>query len=367
MNIDRPLNILIITFQGDMAGSTNSISYLSKGLADRGHNVFVGIRKESLLWTLLEDTKVSRIPMTFKGKFDKENWRQIRDVVKANDIQVINAQSGIDRYTTIFSKWRYNLNCKIVHTRRQNPLSSGGWLQRMFYIKNTASIIVISEGLKKIMTDKGYPKKHLKVIHNGIPNERFSQWSETGVAKLKDELSIADDEIVIGSVSRPKEQDQIIHALALINNPKIRLVLAGVDKEDYQWAIDKYQLANRVDFLGKVDSSEILNVYRLFDINILASTMDGFGLVLLEAMAMECPVIATNFGGIPDVVQDQENGLLFDNGDVEILQRHINRLLEDDSLREKLIANGKTSAFDTFSMEKTIDNYEEYFLKLIEE
>ena len=60
------MNILFLTYQGDIAGSTNSISYLAKGLAEKGHNVYVGCRKESLLYEILSNTKVNLIGMKFK-------------------------------------------------------------------------------------------------------------------------------------------------------------------------------------------------------------------------------------------------------------------------------------------------------------
>lgn len=361
------MRILFLTYQGDMAGSTNSIAFLAKGLANNGHEVFLGIRRESLLWQLVEGTKVHRVAMTFAGKFDRTNWKQIRDIVRKHDIQIINAQSSHDRYTSIFAKWKYNLNVKIVHTRRQNPLSAGGWLQRQFYIRNTENIVVIAEGLKKIFVKKGYPEKHLVVIHNGIPIERYEQWSEEKVAALKAKLSFAPNAKIVGSVSRIKEQDQIIQAVAEMNDPSIELVFAGLERETIQPFIDQYRLKNKVHVLGKVSVEEVLNVYRVLDVNILASTMDGFGLVLLEAMAMECPVIATNFGGIPDVIQDGVNGFLFENNDIEGLKKLIRKVLDDQGTRTHLIENGNKTAFQKFTMEKTIANYEEYFQSLVTE
>lgn len=359
------LRLLFITYQGGLAGSTNSIAYLAKGLAEKGHEVFVGCKKDMLIWDLLDNSKVQRIPMTFKGKFDTENWRQIRDTVKTHQIQVINAQSSYDRYTAIFAKLRYNLNTQIIHTRRQNPLSAGGWLQKWFYVKNTAGIVVISEGLKSIFVDKGYPKDHLKVIHNGIPPERLSQWNQEAVDHFRKKLGIQPHEKIIGCVSRFKEQPQIIEAIAQLYDPSIKLVFAGIEQSQLAPYIEQFDLKNKVVCLGDVSGKEILNLYRLFDINILASTMDGFGLVLIEAMAMKCPVIATNFGGIADVVQNGYNGFLFENGDIADLSSKIKELLTNQVTRDKFIANGLTTAFDTFSMENTINNYEEYFYSLI--
>jgi glycosyltransferase involved in cell wall biosynthesis len=362
---DAKLRILFLTYQGDMAGSTNSISYLCRGLAKLGHEVYLGIRKESLLWRLVEGSEVRRVPMSFKGKFDRENWKQIAQVVQDHQIQLINAQSSIDRYTAIFAKWKYRLNCKIIHTRRQNPLSAGGWLQKIFYVRNTEKIVVISNGLKETFIQKGYPAEHLQVIHNGIPTQRFEQWDEKTVEAYKQKLQLSPNKKVIGCVSRLKEQDQIIQAVAGLQDPTIELLFVGVKEKDLQPYVEQYGLTNTVHIIPEVPSSEILNLYRLMDMNILASTMDGFGLVLIEAMGMSCPVIATRFGGIKDVVQDGHNGYLFENGHIEDLQQKIKSLLTDQERRETFIQNGLHTALERFTIANTIRQYEQFFHETI--
>lgn len=361
----KGLRILFLTYQGGMAGSTYSITYLAKGLADRGHKVFAGLRKEMPIWDLIEHPGVTRVPMRIKGKFDFENWREIRDLVRNEKIDIINAQSSHDRYTSIFAKLRFNLPVQIVHTRRQNPLSAGGWLQRKFYIKNTANIVVISDGLKRIFIEKGYPEHHIKVIHNGIPKKRFEQWSQEKVEQFRKQLNLQPEDKVVGCISRFKEQPQLIEAIARLNDPNIKLIFAGISPEQIQPYLDKFNIENEVHVLGKVPPEDILNIYRLLDVNVLASTMDGFGLVLVEAMAMECPVIATNFGGIPDVIEDGVNGFLFENEDIGGLAERIQKVLSDNSLRQQLITNGLKTAFEKYTMEKTIDGYEEYFESLV--
>lgn len=348
-----------------MAGSTYSITYLAKGLADRGHHVYAGIRPAMPIWDLIEHPGIIRVPMQIKSKFDVNNWREIRDLVLKEGIQVINAQSSYDRFTSIFAKLRFKLDVQIVHTRRQNPLSAGGWLQRQFYVRNTAGIVVISEGLKRIFVEKGYPEGHIRVIHNGIPQQRLQEWSEEKVEGFRQALQLKPQDKVVGCISRFKEQPQLIEAIARLNDPSIKLIFAGAFPEQIQPYLDQYNIQNDVHLLGKLPAEDILSVYRLLDVNVLASTMDGFGLVLVEAMAMECPVIATNFGGIPDVVEDEVNGLLFENNDIDGLTKKIRRVLEDSALRQRLIKNGLATAYERFTMEKTVSNYEQYFADLV--
>lgn len=352
------MNILFLTYQGDLAGSTFSIAFLAKALAERGHNVYAGVRRESMLYELLEDSNVVLIPMVFKGRMDFANIRHIRDICVNNKIDIINAQSSKDRYTSIFAKKFFKLKAKLVHTRRQQPKSIGG-LQNWFYKWGTSKVIVISNELKRSFVRMGFPEYHLHVIHNGIPFSRYLEWSDAEVTKLKHELNIDDEKFVIGCVSRLKNQWQIVKAVQLLNIKNIVLIFCGIEEKELP-EVESNSNCN-VMFRGNVPKEQILNYYKLFDVNILASTMDGFGLVLIEAMAMECPVIATNFGGIKDVVRDEYNGLLFNDGDIEQLKTNIVRIATENSLRAQLIEKGRDTALKEFTMESTARKYEELF------
>ncbi|MEM8894820.1 MAG: glycosyltransferase [Bacteroidota bacterium] len=113
------MKVLFLTHQGDLAGSTNSIFYLSDGLANRGHDIYVGCRKESLLFSLLKNSKAQAVNMTFHGRFDMENMRQIRDLVREKDIDVINAR--ISSYTAESShknKKRNNCYPRFFHPQQ---------------------------------------------------------------------------------------------------------------------------------------------------------------------------------------------------------------------------------------------------------
>ncbi|HEY9116763.1 MAG TPA: glycosyltransferase, partial [Roseivirga sp.] len=225
------MRILFLTYQGDMAGSTNSIAFLAKGLAEKGHEIYMGIRKESLLWQLLDGTKVKRIPMTFTGKFDFKNWKQIRDVVKENNIQLINAQSSHDRYTSIFANKYYRLKVKIVHTRRQMPLSMGGPLQLFLYNRWTDGIVAVSQQVKDGLIKLGVNEHQLQVIHNGTPVEKYDRIDLKKVQALKKKFNIQPSDFVLGCVSRIKNQIQIIKALRLINEP-LKMIFCGIEATD---------------------------------------------------------------------------------------------------------------------------------------
>ncbi|MGB3851201.1 MAG: glycosyltransferase family 4 protein [Tunicatimonas sp.] len=357
------MNILFTTYQGGLAGSTYSISYLAKGLAAKGHKVVVAGKAGSLLFKLLEDTPVECIDLPFRSKVDWTTVRALRQIIVAHKIYLVNAQSSVDRYLTIFARWFYRLDTKLVHTRRQRSLSIGGWLQNNFYVKGTDKIVVISDALKEQFIQRGYPAKHLHVIYNGTPPEQY-EVDGSVTEKLRVRLGILPTDQVVGCVARMKRQDQLVAALPHVD-PTVKVLFIGIEPGSLNHLVERYDVKNQIIYAGDLSRTETLASYRLMDVNVLPSDMDGFGLVLVEAMAMGTPVIGTNFGGIKDVIEDGVSGLLYENGDSLQLAEAVTRVLQDAQLRDRLITNGQRRALEDFAIQKTIDNYEAFFQKLI--
>ncbi|MEM1138114.1 MAG: glycosyltransferase family 4 protein [Bacteroidota bacterium] len=359
------MNILILTHQGDIAGSTNSISYLAKGLARRGHRVFVGLREESLLFELLEDTGVIRVPMTFNGRFDTDNMYQIRQLVKSEEIQIINAQSTFDRYTSVFAKWFYRLPVKVIHTRRQISKSVGGFAQNLVYVKGTDKVIAVSDGVKESLISCGIPEKHIVVIHNGTPKEKYENMNPKMVEIFRNRYKINGNDKVIGCVSRLKEQVQIIEALKYLPF-KVKMIFAGIEKKpEWDDIIAQYPIKHDLFFTGVLTGEETLHLYKIFNIKVLASIIEGLSQSLLEAMYMKVPVIATNAAGNPDLITNGEDGLLFKDRDSKELAKKIEQLFQDSALREKLRNNGFETVSERFSIDNTLDRIENLFSSLL--
>ena len=354
------MNILIVSQQAGMAGSTYSISYLAKGLSER-HQVWVACPEHTVLWQLLETTVVQLIPIDIISRIDRKSIRQIGELVRQYNIDIVNAQSSWDRYITILAKWRYRLSCKLIHTRRQLSKSMGILGQSWFYERGTDRIVAVSEGVKQSLIMIGIRAEHIHVIYNGTPPEKYAHIDQQQVEALRRQYHITDGDTVIGSVARLKEQEQILRALQSIRQ-KVKVIFVGIDAQpEYASMIAQFTTPHEVHFTGPVSNEEALHYYPLFRMNILASTIEGLSQALLEAMAMGVPVIATRLGGNPELIQPEENGLLFGNNDIAQLTQCIEQLMDGDELYRKLSTNGKKTALDDFSIDNTVRKYEAFF------
>ncbi|MAE87033.1 MAG: hypothetical protein CMB80_30150 [Flammeovirgaceae bacterium] len=356
------MKILFTTHQGELAGSTMSIYYLSKGLAERGHQIHVGVRKGTLLWQKLSDIKnLTLHDLQIDSYIDWKACQQIKKIVRDNHVQILNAQGGKDRNLTILSKWMFGLNVKIVFTRRQRPRNEP-WLKRWFHARGTAKIIMISNGLKEIFISRGYHPDHLKVIHNAVPSNLESAINQETVEALKAQYAIG-GKTVVGCISRKKSQEQLLEAFKYLPEEYIGLFV-GIHEEEVEVMLVS-SLKQRFIFTGLLNHEEALHHLKLMNVNVLPSYLDGFGLVLVESMLLQVPVVGSNFGGIPDVIEDGKTGLLFENGNPRQLAEQIRRIIEDKQLSDRLEKEGKKVAKAKFSVENMLNNYEDFFQSIL--
>jgi len=356
------MKILFTTHQGELAGSTMSIYYLSKGLAERGHQIHVGVRKGTLLWQKLSYiNNLTLHDLQIDSYIEWKACQLIKKIVKDNQVQIINAQGGKDRNLTILAKWMFDLDVKIIFTRRQRPRNEP-WIKRWFHTRGTAKIIMISHGLKEIFISKGYYSEHLKVIHNAVPSDLDSAIHQEKVETLKAQYAIA-GKTIVGCLSRKKSQEQLLEAFKYLPEEYVGLFVGiGVEEVDEKLVSN---LKQRLIYTGLLDHEEALHHLKLMNVNVLPSYLDGFGLVLVESMLLDVPVVGSNFGGIPDVIEDGKTGLLFENGNPKQLAEQIQRIIEDKQLSEQLKKEGKKVAKAKFSIETMLNNYESFFQSIV--
>jgi glycosyltransferase involved in cell wall biosynthesis len=360
------MTLLFLTYQGDLAGSTQSIAFLADGLARRGHHVFVGARRESLLASLLGPSPVRVVPMTFAGRFDLGNMRQIRDAVKTHQIDLINAQSSLDRYTSILARWIYRLPVALVHTRRQVSHSSGGWLQQRFYARGTDAIVAVSEGVRRSLTAQGLDPSRIVVIPNGIPADKCRRSiAPERLTQLRERYAIGPRDTVIGCVSRKKRQAQLLQALRDVAEPTT-VLFVGIEPGDVDRSLlEPIQGTHAVVCCGRLSPEDALDHFGLLTLHVLPSTTEGLSQSILEAMACGVPVIATRAAGNIDVIQDGENGYLFEDADPQGLARVIRRALTHPEERARIVENARRTATETYPLERTVAAHEQLFRHLV--
>lgn len=213
------------------------------------------------------------------------------------------------------------------------------------------------------------PNKLVK-IHSGVNIDRFSMIPEDIAAK-RQAIGIASSSKVVGTVGwllPIKGPDILLKAMMLLwkNFPDVHLVFVG--KGDMQHALMKLAQtsgnSDRVHFFGWRE--DIWGIMPLFDIFALPSRNEGMGRVIVEAMAAGKPVVASDVGGIPDLVEDGVNGLLFHSEDVHALSGALRSLIENPDRAEMMGQQGKLKCRD-YSAEAMVEKLDSLYRRLLSE
>ena len=139
----------------------------------------------------------------------------------------------------------------------------------------------------------------------------------------------------------------------------------GPDRPKAEWLAKTYGIADDVLFVGK--RSDMSSLLSISDILLLPSELESFGLVALEAMASEVPVIATRVGGIPEVVSHGVDGFLYEVGDVSSMAEGCLSILADSALRQKLGESARDHARHDFCASKIVEQYENLYRHTMEQ
>jgi colanic acid/amylovoran biosynthesis glycosyltransferase len=173
--------------------------------------------------------------------------------------------------------------------------------------------------------------------------------------------------ICVGRLAPVKAQRILIQACALLVSSgwrlQLHLVGSGPDSASLRQFVESSGMSPNVVFEGPRNQDEVIALYRNADVFALASFGEGVPVVLMEAMAMEIPCVATWVNGIPELIRDNEEGLLVAPSDVEALSRAIERLLENRDLRRRLGRAGRQRVLRDYDLQKNTAALAEAFRK----
>jgi glycosyltransferase involved in cell wall biosynthesis len=247
--------------------------------------------------------------------------------------------------------WRQNLF-------RNLERRASHWCDKMIFISQPLIDWALREG---IVTEDKTVK-----IYSGIELDQFRPVTEDTKNSIRSKWRIGQEDVVIGVVSKlweGKGHAILIEAIKELRKEiqNIRLVIVG---EGYL----NNELRNLVHMLGLSDSvlftgfqMDVSEIMATFDIAVLPSFFEGMGRVLLEAMAMEKPVVASRVGGIPDLVEHGVNGFLVSPGDVLELSNAIKKIVIDKKLALEMSKKGRKRITEHFSAEAMVQSIEKVY------
>jgi len=230
-------------------------------------------------------------------------------------------------------------------------------LMLKFYKKK--QMITVSESSKSELEKLGF--SDIEIVYNGIDHKSLTEFLKL---KKSDEPII----IYLGRLKKYKRVDHIIKAFKTvknkIHNVKLWIVGLGDEKDKLEKLVKDLKL-NDVIFWGYASEKEKFELLRRAWIYVICSEKEGFGISVIEANALETPVVGYRVPGLVDSIKDGYNGLLVEDGDIEKLAVTLVNLLKNDNLRKKLSKNAIEWA-KQFSWDRSAEEFERVLERVLQ-
>lgn len=246
-----------------------------------------------------------------------------------------------------------------------------------FGIEQSDGVTSISEHLRET-TERDFGVSGglygpIEVIRNFVNCDVYRPFGEDESPRRRElrlQYAAPDEKLLIhlSNFRRVKRVGDVVEVFArIVREMPARLMLIGdgPDRSIAEHLATRYGIQNRIHFLGKQDS--VQDLLPLGDLMIMPSEMESFGLAALEGMACQVPCIATRVGGVPELVEDGLNGLLFNVGDVDSMARGAISLLRDPERLRSMAAAARKTAQDRFCTSRIIPLYEDFYARILQD
>ncbi len=231
-------------------------------------------------------------------------------------------------------------------------------------------VIAVSQKTKDdFLRQKQISRNKISVIHNGVDSEKFSP--KVSGSKIRETYSLINS-LVILAVGGNIILKGIIFALYALHDvlkyyPNTKLIIIGVNgrnRERLNLVIENLNIKKEVIIVGKVPNSLMPPFYSAANVVLIPSLSENFPVVALEALSSGKPVLASRVGGIPELVNNNENGFLVSPGNVEQIVEALLHLLENASLRDRMGRSGRKLVEEKFDWSKIGQLYLKEFEKM---
>lgn len=235
-------------------------------------------------------------------------------------------------------------------------------------LKSADKVIAVSEHVRREISKLVPDLSRISVIPNAI------NLKDDNVGFIEDpsnNSSLHPSMLFLSRLVRLKGCEVLIRSMPIILSsiPDVHLYIAGTGPqlESLKSLSAKLNISNNISFLGYVSETQKFKLYYSTDLYVMTPYLESFGITLLEAMACHKPVIASNVGGICEVIEDGTTGYLFKSGDIDDLAEKCVKMLEDDVLRVKMGHAGRKRVEQLFDSKKVAKNLFDSYVNCLDE
>ena len=365
MPADRNLTVCHLLLTLNMGGAEVLAARLARKLSHRHRFVFICLDE---LGAIGEQLSRDGFPVHVVGRrpgVDLRCARRLGQMVRGTGADLIHCHQYAPFFYGSLSRLGFNRPPVVFteHGRNQPDYPKRRRIvANRFLLRRSDRVIGVGRAVcQALVQNEGIPEGRVELVYNGIEVNGFDA-SSCQRAAVRNELHLAADDFVMILVARLhwlKDHATALNALshAVQRKPNIKLVLVGdgPEAEKISGLIHQLSLQSHVRSLGWRNDTGRL--YNAADLALLTSVSEGIPLTLIEGMNLGLPVLATDVGGVSEVVEEAKTGLMVAAGDDQALAEKMVLLAENEPLRRQMGERGKQRAATLFSESRMLDEY----------
>lgn len=385
------------TFHKGFGGLQTQNKGLCEELVKRGHIVTVFSPKLELQEDEREEEGVKYVFISCQyksylfAKFNKDSWtikslevfkkfhsKSPFDLVisqsSAGETIILNKKSlkiatiAISHGTTLSEFKTFLSNMSFPKDFLKLILNTQYFLRQYFgrqrrFVLGAGKVIAVSDIVKKSLMEETFiPEERVEVVYNGVDenyiNSIEGERGDGSVVNL----------IYVGRIEKSKGVFLVIDMVEEMNlsNFKLLFVGGGEGLANLKERVSNSKIKGKVEFIENATREKVISMLKFSDILVFPTLrVEGFPMVLVEAMFCSLPIVAFDMGGVKYGVRDSKTGFLINSGDKEAFKYNLSKLANNPDLREVLGKNGREWAKNDFSIDKMVDKYESVFKEVL--
>jgi glycosyltransferase involved in cell wall biosynthesis len=363
------MRVLHINTERTWRGGEQQTLYLLQGLKERGITSHLLCQPGSPIEKKSQSLGIEVFPVTMRGEVDLLAGYQLRKLIEGFNYDIIHSHTS-HAHTLAFLA-SLGLRTRLLVSRRVDFSifrHSFFHLSGIKYHHMADYYVAISHKIKDVMVGDGIPAYRIFVVHSGVDTERLIGASKDYLIK---EFDIKSNEHIVVNVAHlagHKGQRYLVEAIPLVlaKIPNVRFFIVGHGRlmEKLKALAASLGLNRALIFTGF--RRDVGAFYQIADLFVMSSVQEGLGTAVLDAMALGKPVVATNAGGIPEIIRDGETGRLVESADPAALAEGVVELLSNAERAQQMASLGKVVVRENFSVDAMIDKNIEVYKQILE-
>ncbi|MEI9935014.1 MAG: N-acetyl-alpha-D-glucosaminyl L-malate synthase BshA [Ferruginibacter sp.] len=374
------MNIAIVCYP-TFGGSGVLATELGKALADKGHNIhFITYQQPVRLSgfhanIFYHEVRVPTYPLFDYPPYETALASTMVDVILNNNIELMHVHYAIPHAAAAYMAkqilYKQGIYVPFITTLHGTDITLVGRDKTYspvvtFSMNESDMLTAVSENLKQETYNYFHIEKYIEVVHNFVDVKRFHKKPVDAFKKL---IAPNGEKIMLhaSNFRKVKRVDDVVRIFLAFNEimPAKLLLLGDGPERPYVESLCRDCTAiENIKFLGKQEQME--DILPIADLFLLPSEYESFGLAALEAMAAEVPVIATNVGGLPEIVVNGYSGYMSNVGDINDMCKNALSIFKDEATTKQFKANALAQA-KKFDISIIVPQYEALYNQVLQQ